>query len=75
MANKAQTFEACIKRLDEIVEQMEHGETTLDESIKLFEEGSKLAAACNKLLNTAEQKVTKLTQGPDGAPVEQELEP
>ncbi len=73
MASKAQSFEACIKRLDEIVEQMESGETTLDESIKLFEEGAKLAAACNKLLTTAEQKVTKLTQGPDGSPLEQEL--
>lgn len=73
MANKAQTFEACIKRLDEIVSLMESGETTLDESLKLFEEGAKLAATCNKLLTTAEQKITKLTQGPDGAPLEQEL--
>lgn len=73
MANKAQSFEACIKRLDEIVSLMESGETTLDESLKLFEEGAKLAATCNKLLTTAEQKITKLTQGPDGAPLEQEL--
>ena len=73
MASKAQTFEACIKRLDEIVNQMESGETTLDESLKLFEEGAKLAANCNKLLTNAELKITKLTQGPDGAPTEQEL--
>lgn len=73
MASKAQSFEACIKRLDEIVTQMESGEITLDESLKLLEEGAKLAATCNKLLETAEQKVTKLTQGPDGTPQEQEL--
>lgn len=73
MAGKAQTFEACIKRLDEIVNQMESGETTLDESLKLFEEGAKLAATCNKLLANAELKITKLTQGSDGTPVEQEL--
>ena len=73
MASKAQSFEACIKRLDEIVTIMESGDATLDESLKLLEEGAKLAATCNKLLATAEQKVTKLTQGPDGALLEQEL--
>lgn len=73
MASKVQNFEACIKRLDEIVNQMESGETTLDESLKLFEEGAKLAATCDKLLTNAEMKITKLTQGPEGTPVEQEL--
>lgn len=73
MAKKSVTFEASMKRLDEIVKALESGEVSLEESIKLFEEGTKLAAGCTKLLDDAELKVTKLTQGPDGAPVEQEL--
>ena len=40
----------------------------------LFEEGTKLAAACAKQLDQAEQKVLKLSKGPDGAPVEQPFE-
>ena len=73
MTKKESSFEACMQRLDAIVRQMESGETSLDESLKLFEEGSQLAVTCQKLLDTAQQKVTKLTQGQDGTPVEQEL--
>ena len=74
MAKKSQTFEAAMERLDEIVALLESGETTLDESIRLFEEGTKLSARCGKLLDEAELKVTKLLQGPDGTPVEEALE-
>lgn len=73
MASKTQTFEACMQRLDEIVTRMESGETTLEESLKLFEEGAKLSAACHKLLDSAEQRVMKLTRDASGMPVEQEL--
>ena len=45
----------------------------MEESIRLFEEGTKLSAQCSKLLDEAELKVTQLMQGPDGAPVEQEI--
>ena len=39
-------------------------------SLALFEEGSRLLAACNEMLDTAEQKVVQLKKGSDGAPVE-----
>ena len=74
MAKKSITFEASMRRLDEIVAALENGEVTLEESIKLFEEGTKLSAQCAQLLEQAELKVSKLMQGPDGAPVEEALE-
>lgn len=43
---------------EEIVTLLEKNEATLDESMKLFEEGTKLAAICNKKLNDAKQKIT-----------------
>jgi exodeoxyribonuclease VII small subunit len=67
---KAKTFEESITRLEEIVATLERGEASLETSLKLFEEGTKLAAACAKQLDTAEQKVVQLTKGADGAPVE-----
>lgn len=73
MARKSVTFEASMERLDQIVRTLEGGEVSLEESIALFEEGTKLAAKCTELLDTAELKVTKLMAGPDGAPVEEEL--
>lgn len=73
MTKKELSFEACMQRLDAIVQQMESGDTSLDESLKLFEEGSKLAVTCQNLLDNAQQKVTMLTRGADGTPVEQEL--
>ncbi len=73
MSKKSMTFEQSMERLDEIVQALEAGETSLEDSIKLFEEGTALAAKCGKLLDDAELKVTKLTEGPDGAPVEQEV--
>ncbi len=52
------TYEEAVKRLEEIVTLLEKTEATLDESMKLFEEGTKLAAICNKKLNDAKQKIT-----------------
>ena len=73
MPKKSVTFEESMLRLDEIVKALEKGDVALEESLKLFEEGTKLAAKCSSLLETAELKVTKLMKGPDGAPVEQEF--
>ena len=67
------TFESQMARLEEIVRMLERGEAPLNESMKLFEEGTKLAAACSKQLDQAEQKILKLTKGPDGEPVETPL--
>ena len=73
MAAKKKPFEESMTRLEEIVSILERGESTLDESLALFEEGTKLAAACSKQLDQAEQKILKLTIGPDGEPVETPL--
>ena len=67
MSAKKQTFEQEIARLEEIVAALEKGDAPLADSLALFEEGTKLIAACSQELDAAEQKVVK---GPDGAPVE-----
>ena len=59
---KTHTYEEAMHKLEQIVAKLESGDATLDESLKLFEEGAKLAAFCNKALDTAEQKITTLTQ-------------
>ena len=66
----AKTFEENLERLDEIVAALEKGDAKLAESLKLFEEGTKLVTDCGTMLDKAEQKVIKLSKGADGAPVE-----
>lgn len=56
------TFEQAIARLEQIVTTLEGGRCSLDESLALFEEGTKLTAFCSKALKTAEQKIVKLTE-------------
>ncbi len=68
------TFEENLKRLEEIVQQMEQGNVPLQQSLELFEEGSKLAKACASMLDEAELKVVRLMKGADGTPVELEFE-
>ncbi len=68
--SEAMSFEQSIARLEEIVGALEKGDAQLADSLKLFEEGTKLAAACEAMLDEAEQKVVKLVKGADGAPVE-----
>lgn len=55
------TFEQAMQRLEEVVSLLEDGKAPLDESMTLFEEGTKLSAYLSKLLDTAEQKVTMVT--------------
>ena len=71
MADKKMNFEKSLERLEEIVKSLEKGDAPLDESLKLFEEGTELIAACGKMLDEAEQKVVKLRKGADGEPEEQ----
>ncbi len=70
MAAKKMTFEQQITRLEELVSALEQGDVQLADSLALFEEGTKLIAACTKQLDQAEQQVVKLMKGPDGAPSE-----
>lgn len=62
---KKMTYEEAIKRLEEIVEQLDSGKLSLDESLKLFEESTKLTAFCNKGLENAKLKITELSKKED----------
>lgn len=61
------TFEQAMTRLEQIVTTLESGRCTLDDSLKLFEEGTKLTSYCAEQLKTAEQKILKLTAVENGA--------
>ena len=67
------TFEQKMARLEEIVSKLEKGDAQLGDSLKLFEEGTRLVSACRDELDKAEQQVVKLMKGADGAPVETEF--
>ena len=54
------SFEDYLKKLERIVQQLEEGELTLDESVKLYEEGMNISKLCLEKLNKAKQKVEKL---------------
>ena len=60
MAEK-QTIDQAMARLAEIVATLEGGKCTLDESLKLFEEGTGLAAGCTKQLREARQRIVRLS--------------
>ena len=66
MAKTAKSFEESVERLEEIVRMLENGTASLDESLKLYEEGIALVRTCNKQLDNAEKKIRILTQMPDG---------
>ncbi len=55
-------FEESLQELEQLVEQMEHGDISLEESLKAFERGVKLTGTCQKALQDAEQKVQILLE-------------
>jgi exodeoxyribonuclease VII small subunit len=59
-------FEDAMKRLENIVESLERGDLSLEESLTIFEEGMKLVGFCTRKLDEAEQKVTMLIKDQDG---------
>ena len=59
---KTKSFEQSITELEKIVGLLEKGELTLEESLKQFEKGVKLAHTCQKTLTQAEQKITTLAR-------------
>jgi len=61
------SFEESLKRLETVVDQLEKGELTLEESLKLFEEGVNLTANCKQELDAAEGKVQMLVKQRDGS--------
>jgi len=56
------SFENSLKKLEEIVEELEKGELSLDEALKLYEEGMQFSDKCLEKLNESKQKVEKLTK-------------
>lgn len=66
--NKKMSFEESMVRLEQIVRAMEQGDVALEESLKLFQEGTALVADCGKLLNDAELQIKKVVKTADGSP-------
>ena len=67
------SFEQNITRLEQIVRAMERGDVPLEESLKLFQEGTDLVRSCSKLLDEAQLEVKKIMTAPDGSPVEEDF--
>ena len=65
------SFEENMQRLEQIVRAMERGDVPLEESLKLFQEGTKLVESCGKLLDEAEFQVNKIIANENGAPAEE----
>ena len=70
MNEQNMTFEQSMQRLEQIVRAMERGDVALEESLKLFQEGTGLVSRCGKLLDEAELQVKRIMTAPDGSPVE-----
>ena len=65
--SKNTDFEKAIEELEKIVSELESGEVSLDEPIKLFERGMELTGICRKTLDTARQKIVTLTEAEEEA--------
>ena len=74
MNQQNQTFEASMARLEQIVRAMERGEVALEESLKLFQEGTALVRNWQKLLDEAQLQVRKIMTASDGSPVEEDFQ-
>ena len=62
------SFEAALKRLEEIVRRLEGGEASLDEAIALYGEGDRLKQQCEARLQAAQARIEQIQFGRDGAP-------
>lgn len=62
MAKKSPPFEESLTELEQLVERMEQGKLSLEETLKLFERGIQLTRSCQKALQDAEQKVRILSE-------------
>jgi exodeoxyribonuclease VII small subunit len=71
---KEPSFEEALKALEAIVGKLESGETKLEDSIRLFEEGMRLSAICQKRLDEADRKIEVLLRTPGGVTREEEDE-
>lgn len=71
MSQRNPSFEENMQRLEQIVRAMERGEVPLEESLKLFQEGTELVRTCGKLLDEAKLQVKKISVDEDGKPAEE----
>ena len=69
MNENNRSFEQSMQRLEQIVRTLERGDAQLDESLKLFQEGTERVRSCGKLLDEAELEIKKVAVAPDGSPV------
>ena len=74
MNQKNLTFEESMGRLEQIVRSLEQGNVPLEESLKLFQEGTQLVRSCSQLLDNAQLQIQKVLTTPDGSPVMEEIE-
>lgn len=73
MQAQGPSFEAGLQRMEQVVEQLESGNLTLEESMELFTEGIKLVRQCQEQLQAAERKVEQLLPTTDKEPTRQQL--
>lgn len=66
-------FETNMQRLEQIVRALERGDAPLEESLRLFQEGTGLVEKCGKLLSDAELQVSRVMTAPDGSPILEEM--
>ena len=69
MSKQSKTFEESMARLEQIVRAMERGDVALEESLKLFQEGTELVKNCSKLLDDAQLQIKKVMSDASGSPV------
>ena len=69
------TFEASLNQLETIVKQLEAGDLSLEDSLKLFEKGVALSRECRERLTEAERRIEILMKDSDGNPSVSELDP
>ena len=69
MKKENMSFEESMQRLEQIIRAMERGEVPLEESLKLFQEGTQLVASCEKMLDNAQLQVKMVLTAPDVSPV------
>jgi exodeoxyribonuclease VII small subunit len=62
-------FEQSMQRLEQIVRALERGDAQLDESLKLFQEGTELVRSCGEMLEKAEMQIKTVMTAADGSPV------
>ncbi|NLL04516.1 MAG: exodeoxyribonuclease VII small subunit [Clostridiaceae bacterium] len=70
MAKEKKNFEKSLSELEEIVEKLEHGEMSLDESIEIFQKGVTLSKDLSKMLDEIEKKITILVENEKGEVIE-----